>query len=117
MENVVQAATEAEMHEIIRARRARNTIGKALGRHYPTHPWMVSMSGDGTVAQIMCPAISQEFGMVIHANGSTEEIERKAVRMGGELLERFRVSRTVADFEHVKRNPRGNAIHGRVGGL
>jgi hypothetical protein len=104
-----------ELQAFRRSRQARDAIGKALGRAYPDHPWLVMMSGDGTAAQVMCPAITQEFGMVIHVNQINEELERKAVRMGGELLERFRVSRTAADFSHLSRDARGSA-HGAARG-
>jgi hypothetical protein len=115
MSNVIQLADASELHAVLRTRSARNAIGKALGRAYPQHPWMVAMSDDGSVAQIVCPAISSEFGMVIHVNQINEELERKAVRMGGELLERFRVSRTAADFSHLSRDARGSA-HGAARG-
>jgi hypothetical protein len=106
-----------ELQAFRRSRQARDAIGKALGRAYPDHPWLVMMSGDGTAAQVMCPAITQEFGMVIHVNQINEELERKAVRMGGELLERFNVSRVVADFDGIQRNSRGSSIHGQQGGV
>lgn len=114
---VQQVGGVDEMELAIKVRGIRNTIGKALGRAYPQHPWYVSVSGDGTVAQIMCPAITQEYGMTIHTNQIGINLEEKAVRMGGELLERFNVSRTVADFSAVQRDIRGDSIHGRRGGV
>lgn len=117
MSNVIQLASEADMHAAVKARRVRNAIGQALGRAYPSHPWLVTMSDDGTAAQITCPAISNEYGMVIHTNGETLDVEQKAIRMAGELLERFNVSRTMANFDGVQLDARGNSIHGKAGGV
>jgi hypothetical protein len=117
MSNVIQLATDAELPDVLRARQARNAIGKALGRAYPDHPWYVSMSHDGTVAQVMCPGISTEFGMVIHVNQINLELEQKAVRFGGELLERFNVSRRVGEFDHIEKDVRGQARAGKRGEL
>lgn len=116
MNNVIQIATEAEATAFIRARRARNAIGLAISRNYPGHPWYVDMSGDGTVATIRCPAICGDYGMVLHCNGDTMEIEKKAVRFAGELLERFMASRETADFSRVERDFRGIASRAREGG-
>lgn len=117
MENVIQLHSETSMWAALRGRTTRDLIGKALGKAYPSHPWMVVMSDDGTAAQILCPAISSEHGMVLHTNNEAIDIEAKAVRMAGELLERFRVSRTHADFDQVQRDMRGNSIHAKQGGV
>jgi hypothetical protein len=110
MNNVQIIADSSEMSAIIKSREARNTIGKAISRAYPHHPWLVQMSDDGTVAQVTCPAITTEYGMVLHVHQLNDALERKAVRMAGELLERFSVSRTQADFSHILRDRRGGAL-------
>ena len=116
--NVIQLTDDFGVMELVKQRRIRNTIGHALGRAYATTPWHVSVSACSTAAQITCPSISTEFGMVIHTNGSTAEIEQKAVRMGGELLERFRVAREGnSEFGHIARDIKGQAIAAKVGGV
>lgn len=108
--NVIQIYDDHGLQAALKQRRIRNAIGMALGRAYPTHPWHVSVSGDSTVAQIVCPKLTTQYGMTLHCNGDTLDVERKAVRMAGELLERFRVSRTVGDFSGVRTNIRGEAL-------
>ena len=116
--NVIQLADDHDVAALAKQRRIRNTIGAALGRAYPSTPWHVSVSGCSTAAQITCPKISTEYCMVIHCNGETSTVERKAVMMAGELLERFRVSRGEdSNFDHIARNIHGQAIHGKAGGV
>lgn len=113
----MQEYTPQEAADFMRSRNARNTVGKALGRAYPTHPWFVDASEDGTTVRVMCPAISTEYGMVIHVHQINHELEAKAVRMGGELLERFNVSRVEADFTGVDRKINGQARLASQGGV
>lgn len=112
---VVQVYDEQEIAQAAKQRRLRNAVGQALGRAYPAHPWHVTVPWDCSIVQITCPAITQQYGMTLHATNDTLELERKAVRMAGELLERFKVSRTVADFSDVKRNIIGEARGARKG--
>jgi len=115
MQNVIQVHDHYSMLAAVRARSARDAVGRALARKYPKHPWHVSASEDGSTVRVTCPAISAKYGMVIHCTGDTLETERKATRMAGELLERFRVSRTSADFSGVKRKVSGEARGAELG--
>ena len=115
--SIIQIYDDHDLQAAAKQRSVRNAIGTALARHYPRHPWHVSVSGDSSVAQITCPGITTRYGMILHCTRDTLDIERRAVRMAGELLERHRVSREVAEFDHLKRDARGDAIASRRGGL
>lgn len=115
MSSVIQVCDDHDMHAMAKQRRVRNAIGTALARHYPWHPWHISVSGDSSVAQITCPGITTRYGMVLHCKGETLDLERKAVRMAGELLERYRVSRIAGDFDHIRKNALGEAVGAHKG--
>lgn len=115
MNNVLQTYSEDDMRTALKGRQNRNTIGHALGRAYPTVPWHVDVNVEGGIATITCPQISLQFGMVLHLTRDTAELERGAVRMGGELLERFRVSRDCGDFSHLIRSVNGEVYQASRG--
>jgi hypothetical protein len=77
-------------------------VGDALSKHYPLHPWIVSVQGRGLVIRHM--AIAAEVAAKVHKEGfatllprdklgTPKEITRTAVRFGGELLEAFQLPR------------------------
>lgn len=117
MSNVVQSYDIDDMQRAVKQRRLRNTVGQALGRAYPTVHWMVTVPEDCSVVQFFCPNLTQSYGMTIHATNDTLALERKAVMMGGEYLERFRVSRERPSDGHVPKNIRGVAVGERRGEL
>lgn len=108
--NIINVVTDDDAAAFLKGRQARNAIGNALGRAYPTHPWLVDVDVVGGIASVRCPEISSEYGMVIHLTHDTATMEQKAVRFAGELLERFRVSRVRAAFDHLNRNVRGDVV-------
>lgn len=113
--SIVQVYSETEADMAFIARNARNTIGKALGRAYPTVKWLVGCSDDGTVVQFMAADITTQYGMTLRSDRPAHELETKAVRMAGELLERFKVSREVPDFSHITRDITGEARGAKAG--
>ena len=115
MSNVVQVYDLDDMNRAREQRRLRDTVGKALGRAYPTVQWLVTVPEDGSIVQFRCPSLTENYGMTMHATANTEDLERKAVRMGGEYLERFRVSRERPSDEHVPKNIRGIALGEKAG--
>ena len=110
MNNVIQVADEVTLDTLKRQRQLRNTVGFALGRAYPRHPWHVLVPEDCSIVQVSCPALTSKYGMVIHANRTSQDLAQRAVKMAGELLERFGVSRERAEFGYVKRNIAGEAV-------
>lgn len=107
---IVQLYDVEDMQRAVRQRRMRDAVGRALGRAYPGVNWAVTVPEDASVVQFYAPALTQTHGMTLHATNDTPELERKAVRFGGEYLERFRVSREAPDVSHVPRDARGAAL-------
>lgn len=114
---VIQIFNEDDVSKAARGRNARDVVGKALARAYPTVPWFVDANVDGGVITISCPNISQRYGMTLHLTNTNDELARKAVMLAGELLERYHVSRTISRFDHIPRNVLGEAYDAPRGEL
>jgi hypothetical protein len=73
---------------------ARN-LAEALHRHYPNHLWGVNVEGRTGIISIKNLYLSGNWGYVLKMGAvySISSLERDAVRAGGEILERFRMSR------------------------
>jgi len=98
-----------DLEQDLQVRRARvqRSVGMAVSKAYPQHLWKVMVSDDGTVAQVICPGLSTKYGVVIHANQSQEAMDRKAIKLCGELLERYHMRRDVMRFEGDRNIPLG----------
>ena len=70
-----------------------STVGNIIAKAYPARKWYVNVVGDGSVAWIACPDISMNHGIAIHLTDIVFELERRAKRAAGEILERFNLSR------------------------
>jgi hypothetical protein len=96
-------------------------IGGALHKFYPATSWLVDIHAtqEGGIAQIRCPRISTKYGMVIRLTTDQSELVARAMRAGGELLERFRVARnarkTQDDLAKVPKLINGEARHAAKG--
>lgn len=115
MSGVMEVVDADDFDAVIKSKQTRNTIGHAIGKAYPDVKWMVSINWPGRVAQIVAPDITDQYGMVVHLNCSLLELESKSVKMAGELLERFRISRETGDMSSLKKYA-GRAIGQKEGG-
>lgn len=77
-------------------------VGDALQRHYPDHPWVISVQGRAIIvrhlaiaAEVAAKIHREGFGSVLPKDklGTPKEIAKSAVRFGGELLEAFGLPR------------------------
>jgi hypothetical protein len=77
-------------------------VGDALQRHYPDHPWVVSVQGKAIIirhlaiaAEVAAKIHREGFGAVLPKDklGTPKEITRSAVTFGGQLLEAFQLPR------------------------
>ena len=69
-----------------------NNISAVLHKKYPGHLWGVNVDGKNGVAQIMNLALSGRWGFMIKIREIDTEY-RAIMRAGGELLERYNLSR------------------------
>lgn len=95
---------------------ARNLIAR-LNAAYPAWEgyWQVTVNESGGVVEVVNLALSGRWGFLMHINKIDPE-GRKVVRNAGELLERYRISRSAVKsvaFESLavaKRDWRGELV-------
>jgi hypothetical protein len=70
-------------------------IADALNSHYPGHLWAVNVDGPNGVANIRDLLLSGQMGYVLKLVNifSASDFRRDVVRAGGEILERYRMTR------------------------
>lgn len=70
-------------------------IGTRLGRKYPNRQWAVKVDIEGQYLVILCPSVSIKKGHYMHfGDGTIHDLETRAVKAAGEILERHGVART-----------------------
>lgn len=81
-------------------------IAEGLHEHYPGHLWAVEPSADFSTLQVKNLRLSAKMGFCIHISGpkamAPDAANKTAMRMGGELLERFRVSRGAGGLNQAR---------------
>lgn len=79
------------------------TIAEALHLKYPGHLWAVRVRGDQGVATIHNLMLSAEYGYLLKLdkNFSISDLEKRAIRGAGEILERFAVMRGKAQDDNL----------------
>lgn len=81
-----EAALEAREYELA------GKVAGALDAKYPGHMWLVTVASGVTYVRNL--ALEGMWGFVLHNHKVVNEgIDRAAMKAGGELLERFRISR------------------------
>jgi len=116
MAGMIEVYDDLDVKVQARCRSACKTVGATLMKHYPKHaPWLVSHSGDGTMLTFICGRVSRKYGMTLRTNRPAFELERLAIKFGGEMLERHFVSRESGEFGHLKRNVYGDAATDKKG--
>jgi len=92
-----------------------NRIGFQLVKHYPGREWKVICDINGGMVIIACDSLSNSRGYFLPFDNSTMvELEKRAVKACGEILERFNISRNRKfnsdDLETIERDFTGEAI-------
>lgn len=79
----------------------------SLQEAYPNHPWYVYVDSAGGVIQIKHTALSDQKGFVLKLQGmfSASDLKDVAIRAGGEILERYNVSRGRFNAEEIAALP------------
>lgn len=86
---------EAAMHRNANDINMAKTLCEALQRHYPDHLWAVNVEGRTGLITIRDMYLAGNWGYVLKIGAvySISSLEKDCVRAGGEILERFRMSR------------------------
>jgi hypothetical protein len=104
---VVRRGIEYEPHVVENGTAAEHAmameISRVLTRHYPGHAWAVFVNGKGGIAYVMNFQITAKMGFVLHLSNldSPNELAARAIRAGGEYLERHRIDRGRADRDQM----------------
>jgi len=75
-------------------------VAQALTTAYPKYLWMVGVHPGGTLAiKLLMPGLPQNVAEILHLRNefSYTELAAKAVRLGGDLLERMNLKRGAWD--------------------
>lgn len=75
-------------------------IGQALSLHYPNHRWMVYVDRKAGHYHVKNLSLSGNWGYVMHPR-QFENIEKMALEIGGEMLERYNIARSRAGAEQA----------------
>ena len=70
-------------------------VGRVLHMHYPNYGWRVDADTQRKTIHVLNIDLSGEWGFVLHMNKIANEadLEKKVMRAGGEILERYGLSR------------------------
>jgi hypothetical protein len=89
-------------------------VGAVLLKHYPLYDWLVCADRRKGMIDIINVSLDGQLGCRMYMDGaaSTSELEHKAMMYGGEILERFNVTRGAMRYQEVADLPRDFA--GRI---
>ncbi|MGL4232992.1 MAG: hypothetical protein ACRDAM_14670 [Casimicrobium sp.] len=81
---------------------ARN-VAEALNKHYPGHLWAVDIPPHQGVINVRDLMLAGNWGFRILKTqwATVSELEKLAMRYGGELLERYKVSRSKLNHDEI----------------
>lgn len=94
---MIEEMSQEEAKEAIANDRYCKQLGTALFKALPHRRWYVEVLNKGRIAVVKIPEISMEYGMVVHLEQSIEADIKQVIHAGGELLERFNLTRGATD--------------------
>ncbi len=74
-------------------------VSEILNRHYPDHLWMIGADHEAGMIYVELPYDTKihvyNLGFKLHINklGNAKSMQKKVVKAGGELLERYKLKR------------------------
>lgn len=86
-------------------------IAERLNASFPGYLWAVHCQWKQGIAVIRNLSVSAKYGYVLHLLPvwSASELDRQTVLAGGEILERFRLSRRAIDYDEYDATPTDHA--------
>ncbi|MGH2721615.1 MAG: hypothetical protein ACRDJO_08435 [Actinomycetota bacterium] len=90
-------------------------LAEVLDKHYPGHTWAVNVDSKQGIATVQNLRLSGRWGFYLKLRDLTyhDEIEREAMRAGGELLERYGLQRgrfRQSQYQALPTTPVGDLI-------
>lgn len=82
-------------------------VGRELCTHYPGHAWRVDADHRKGLVDILNLSLSGKYGFRIEMKGmfSAPDLQKLAMRAGGEILERYNVSRSEFNADEMNNLP------------
>lgn len=111
MQVLTSDTPDVDANDLLMAKNA----AEALHKHYPGHLWAVAVDRPARMLDVRNMALSGAWGfrIALPLIYSASEFDKQVMRAGGELLERYRVSRSAADPEALAHLPVNFAGHHR----
>lgn len=103
MTPLVTDAPQVAANDLVMAKE----MADALHNAYPGHLWAVTCDGKAGMADVRNLYLSGTWGFRLKLNAiySASEFKKDVIRAGGELLERYRVARSRADYGQLATLP------------
>lgn len=112
MTDIIIAEDDSDIQAEMQSMAWSKRIGECLHKHFPGYMWAVHADAKNNIATVQNLALSGEFGFYLHLD-KIDNHNKKIIHAGGEILERYRVSRAGMDEAQVldlKRDLRGSAV-------
>jgi len=89
-------------------------VAECLNKHYPGHAWAVTANVETGLVQVRNLKLSGKLGFILKMDDmSTDPGMRLVIRAGGEILERYRLSRrgiNESEMSDIQYDFKGEAI-------
>lgn len=104
MSGITTEAPDIPANDLVLAKEMADT----LHRKYPGYMWAVAVQGDQGIADIRNLTLSGDYGyrLLLTKMYSMSEFLARVTRAGGEILERYRLSRGAANEKQIQELPR-----------
>lgn len=115
MSEVVAVITDGTQNDVLDLELAR-IVSEELVKHYPGHLWAVNVQSQHGVITVKNLNLSGNRGFLLHYRNmkSFDDVKRNAMQSGGEILERFQLSRGAlrqTELKSLKRDVPGRFVH------
>lgn len=99
-------ANDADLRQTLTEREVCDSVGPLLAREYPGYRWRVEAHGG--VVDIRCEHTNAKWGYTLLYDRSFSETDwrKKVLRAGGEILERFHMTRRGFNVANFLERPR-----------
>ncbi|HOX27378.1 MAG TPA: hypothetical protein PLL30_17030 [Candidatus Krumholzibacteria bacterium] len=90
-------------------------VAETLFQAYPGHLWAVNPEGNGSIIVVRNVSLTGQWGFVLHVPAiySASEFKKNVIRAGGEILERYQMSRSqfkAAEYAALKTDFAGRIL-------
>ena len=109
---VICDGTQQDVNDLALAK----LVSEELTKHYPGHVWAVNVQSQHGVITVKNMNLSGNRGFLLHYRNmkSYDEVKRQAMWAGGEILERYQLSRgrfNMTEYRGLKQSVPGRFVH------